>query len=174
MFIMNFFKNNKGFTLIELLVVVAIIGVLSSVVLVSLKSAKDKVRLTQYKEGMNQFSKLLELEYLEKGSYSGLNTQSVTNWIASAADCDTDFGPSSGRTSQYLSNALALCKQIANASSGIYRLEIYSSGGAYTNPDKYSIDGWFDGASLYCFGSSGKSLPAGVGAYAELGCHGNP
>ncbi len=64
---MNFFyiKNkNKGFTLIELLVVIAIIGILSTVVLVSINSARSRARDTKRMSDIKQIDKALQMYML--------------------------------------------------------------------------------------------------------------
>ncbi|HBV01424.1 MAG TPA: hypothetical protein DEF00_03475 [Candidatus Taylorbacteria bacterium] len=62
-------KNSRGFTLIELLVVIAIIGILSSVVLASLNSARTKARDTRRVADLKQIQIAMELYYDANGSY---------------------------------------------------------------------------------------------------------
>lgn len=71
-------KSKKGFTLVELLVVIAIIGILSSVVLVSLNSARQKARDSRRIADLHQIALALENYYDANVNYptalSGLTT----------------------------------------------------------------------------------------------------
>ncbi|MDP2593150.1 MAG: prepilin-type N-terminal cleavage/methylation domain-containing protein [bacterium] len=60
----------SGFTLIELLVVIAIIGLLSSVVLSSLNSAREKARDSKRKSDIEQIAIALQLSYDKDDSYT--------------------------------------------------------------------------------------------------------
>ena len=62
-------SRNKGFTLIELLVVISIIGLLSSVVLASLNSARVKTRDVKRVADLRQVVNALELYNSDNGHY---------------------------------------------------------------------------------------------------------
>ena len=62
-------KNEKGFTLIELLVVIAIIGLLASVVLLALNSARAKSRDAKRLADVRQFASAVELFFNDRNSY---------------------------------------------------------------------------------------------------------
>lgn len=64
-----FQEKRVGFTLIELLVVIAIIGVLASVVLASVNTARAKSRDARRRADLSQLRLALELYYNDNGAY---------------------------------------------------------------------------------------------------------
>jgi len=62
-------SHSKGFTLIELLVVVAIIGLLASVILASLNTARGKARDAQRESNLQNIQIALEMYYDKYGTY---------------------------------------------------------------------------------------------------------
>lgn len=81
-FSMSAHKTFRGFTLIELLVVIAIIGVLSSVVLASLNSARSKARDAARLSQGQQIVKALEMYHLRFGEYprDGRTGNAASDW----------------------------------------------------------------------------------------------
>ncbi len=113
-------RSNKGFTLIELLVVIAIIGMLASIVMVSLSGAKSKSRDAKRQADMKSIQLALSLYYNDNGFYPK-NIYSTSG-----------VAPSNGLAPTYLPsmpvdpNATAACTSSATASC--YKYIAYGSG----------------------------------------------
>lgn len=63
--------QQRGFTLVELLIVIAIIGILSSVVMSSLNSARAKARDANRVASIQEMQKAIESYYADYGVYPG-------------------------------------------------------------------------------------------------------
>ncbi len=77
---MKFYSRTKGFTLIELLVVISIISLLSSIVLASLSSAKNKANDTKRLASMKQIQTALELYRNQFGEYPNSDSLGCGGW----------------------------------------------------------------------------------------------
>lgn len=78
-------KNSRlhhGFTLVELLVVISIIGLLSSIVLTSVNSARAKARDARRAADIRQVRTALEFYYDDHGSYPVAGT-----WFGGQGNC---------------------------------------------------------------------------------------
>lgn len=162
-------KNKSGFTLIELLVVVSIIGLLSSIVLASLSSARTKAQDSAIKSQVLQFRTLMELEYNTTGSYTNLNK----GWVGMGSINRTCSNL--GYAGSYGTKAVDMCTSIFNAIVNKTENNIYT-GVNTDNSRSYSIMARLSSGFFFCAGSSGRTSDQGNGTdgWTGTGCYANP
>jgi prepilin-type N-terminal cleavage/methylation domain-containing protein len=146
-------KLNKGFTLIELLVVIAIIGILSSVVLASLNSARSKGNDTAVKSNLLNARTQAELFYDGTTGYEGVcaisGTNTVGNQVKAAASANgatyTYSSPSNDAANG--TTAIAVCHDSTAGWAAIAPLKTggafcvdYNGFGATTTIDRLDTD----------------------------------
>ena len=136
--------KNKGFTLIELLVVVAIIGILASVVLASLNSARSKGADAKIKSQLKNIITATALYYDTNSNYG----------ISPSNSCGS--GVFWGDTTSGLSNLT----NTDNYPSGT-ALACYSSSITWAVSAKLSSNYW-------CVDSSGVSRQTSTGATSAV------
>lgn len=107
-------NNRQGFTLIEMLVVVAIIGLLSSVVVVGLSGARQKARDAKRLADVQQIMNSAEVQFTNMG-YPGSPGNSATIKMPKGPQ-NEDYFYSGGTTS---SAAMACMETLENGSEAV-------------------------------------------------------
>lgn len=143
-------KKNKGFTLIELLVVIAIIGVLSSVVFVSLNSARNKAKDSTIKATLSNMRSQVAT-YYDNNGYG--NTGRAT--FVPPTGTPNLFYPYGGYNfCEYFSSTLS--KVAVDAQQDVYCTVM-------SDYDSYEIDTILSNGSIFCVDSDGFSgIPSGT------------
>ena len=108
-------RLNRGFTLIELLVVIAIIGILSSVVLASLNTARGKGANAAIKSNLNNMRAQAELVYDNASPNTYANVCGDPNIIKALAAAASAGGATVGATDAAGTLTVAVCQDTGAA-----------------------------------------------------------
>jgi len=172
-------KTNRkgGFTLIELLVVIAIIGILSSIVLVSLNSARQKGKDTHVIADIQQFRTQLESDaagnYNNSFTWSAGTTLTFGGTSATYQQLFTDLNNNSASSvaSTTIANggspaAKAQLVVVAGTGTGGTTAITVTAGAisAATPVTAYALYGYTSVGSYFCIDSTGKTNQAAAAA----------
>ena len=95
-------RTLKGFTLVELLVVIAIIGLLSTVAVVALNSARTKSRDAKRVADVKQIQTALELYFNDKNAYPQMDNDTALGVTGATTMLTTNGFVASGGTTTYM------------------------------------------------------------------------
>lgn len=104
-------KPQNGLTLIELLVVISIIGLLSSIIMTSLNTSRQKARDSKRIMELREISKAVELYYLDTGHYPRMreDCHGDSDWavhLSAPNDRDANWTCLNNLLSKYFPNGL--------------------------------------------------------------------
>lgn len=136
-------RSARGFTLIELLVVIAIIGVLSSVVLASLNTARERARDATRLQDLREIRTALELYYAKCGTYivkqSCTGTGYGSNGIATGFFSHPYPSPSAGSVAQGLVDEKVMGGVVVDPSGATTHTATHTGYMIITSANNYTI-----------------------------------